>query len=186
MFSRIFSRKRRDDGIASSLYGVIVAQARTPALYADIGVPDSVTGRFEMLLLHVALVTRRLSIGSETTRSVGQGVFDLFCRDMDNSLRELGVSDLKVPKHMRRVGEAYYGRAAAYEPGLASRSVEALASAIGRTVFPDDDRPDPARALAEYALAAADRLTAQAEKEIVEGQPQFPEAGSFALSGAVQ
>lgn len=186
MFSRIFSRKRRDDGIASSLYGVIVAQARTPALYADIGVPDSVTGRFEMLLLHVALVARRLSSADEAARSVGQGVFDLFCRDMDNSLRELGVSDLKVPKHMRRVGEAYYGRAAAYEPGLASRSVEALASAISRTVFPDDDRPEPARAIAKYALAAADSLAAQAEIEIVQGHPRFPDANAFAPSGAVQ
>jgi len=123
MLSRLFRRDRRGEAIASSLYGAIVAQARRPALYAGLGVPDSVAGRFEMVLLHTILVTRRLALAGEAGRAAGQGVFDLFCRDMDHSLREMGVGDLSVPKKMRKVGEAYFGRAAAYEPGLAAGDV---------------------------------------------------------------
>ena len=51
-------------------------------------------------------------------RALAQGVFDAFCRDMDDNLREMGISDQGVPKQMRRVGEAFYGRAQAYEAAL--------------------------------------------------------------------
>ena len=52
--------------------------------------------------------------------ALGQGVFDRFCQDMDDNLREMGVGDLTVPKEMRRMGEAFYGRAQAYRAALAA------------------------------------------------------------------
>src|SRR3990167_1883191 len=143
MLSRLFRRDRRGEAIASSLYGAIVAQARRPALYAGLGVPDSVAGRFEMVLLHTILVTRRLALAGEVGRAAGQGVFDLFCRDMDHSLREMGVGDLSVPKKMRKVGEAYFGRAAAYEPGLAAGDAAVLTEPIGRAGFAEEGGPRP-------------------------------------------
>ena len=51
-------------------------------------------------------------------RSLGQRLFDTFCRDLDDNLREMGVGDLAVPKQMRRFGEAFYGRQAAYLAAL--------------------------------------------------------------------
>ena len=62
MFAR-FRRARLDPAIPSTLYGAIVAQARTPALYTDLGVPDTVEGRFEMVVAHMALALRRLGDG---------------------------------------------------------------------------------------------------------------------------
>jgi len=183
MFSRLFRRGRRDDSTAPFLYGAIVASARTPALYSEIGVPDTVNGRFEMVVLHMALVMRRLDPGGETARATGQTVFDLFCRDMDNSLRELGVSDLKVPKRMRQVGEAYYGRVGAYEPGLTTGNADMLAGAIARTVFAGEDSSRSAKALAAYTIAAADLLAAQDESEIVAARPDFPDVGSLVEVG---
>ena len=180
MFSRLFSRIRHDEDIAASLYGAIVAQARSPALYAEIGVPDSVSGRFEMVVLHVVILARRLKVGSEAARAAGQGVFDHFCRDMDNSLREMGIGDLSVPRHMRNVGEAYFGRAEAYEPGLAGGQGDDLAAAMKRTVFPADSGAASASALAAYALAAAKSLDEQDERDIIAGRPAFPDAGVFA------
>jgi len=107
----LFRRRARPDTI-SSLYGTIVAQARLPCFYREYEVPDTVNGRFDLLILHVTLVLERLADDPQL-RELGQGLFDHFCTDMDQNLREMGVGDLSVPRHMRRVGEAFYGRAQA-------------------------------------------------------------------------
>jgi cytochrome b pre-mRNA-processing protein 3 len=184
MLSRFFPRIRRNEDIGTPLYGTIVAQARAPALYASIGVPDDVGGRFEMVVLHVILLTRRLEQGGEAARAAGQAVFDHFCRDMDNSLREMGIGDLSVPKHMRRVGEAYFGRRSAYGPALSAGDVRSLAEAISRTVFDRASVNWSAELLAAYALAAAECLAEQDEAEIVAGSPGFPDVGRFVPVGA--
>ena len=116
----------------------------------------------------------------------GQGVFDLFCQDMDHSLREMGVGDLTVPKKMRKVGEAYFGRAAAYEPGLAAGDVAVLAEPIGRTVFAEAAGPGAAEALAAYAVAAAETLKAQDEAAIAAAGPGFPDPELFVAAEAAR
>ena len=102
-----FFRRTRDDPSIAPLYGTIVAQARAEALYQRFGVPDTVNGRLEMVLLHVVLLLRRLNEEPDGA-PWGQAVFDLFCQDMDDNLREMGVGDLAVPKEMQRIGEAFY------------------------------------------------------------------------------
>ncbi len=100
---------------------MIVAQARSPAFYRGYGVPDTVEGRLDMIMLHLVLVLRRLNQGQRCRRRwppAGQQLFDRFCQDMDDNFREMGVGDLTVPKEMRRVAEAFYGRAKAYESAL--------------------------------------------------------------------
>ncbi len=59
MILRLFRRTPRVDSIAC-LYGTIVAQARTPAFYQVYGVPDTVNGRLEMIMLHAVLILQRL------------------------------------------------------------------------------------------------------------------------------
>src|SRR3989442_12458453 len=108
MIFHLFRCTPRDDIIAS-LYGTIVAQARAAAFYQNYGVPDTVNGRFEMIVLHAVLLLRRLDAGPDPSRRLGQSVFDMFCSDMDGNLRELGVGDLAVPRTMRRGGEGFYG-----------------------------------------------------------------------------
>ena len=105
---------RAAEAAAAAIYGAVVAQARAPALYARLGVPDSVTGRFEMVVLHTVLTIDRLKRDGERGGALGQHVFDDFCRDMDQSLRELGFGDMAVPKRMKKLGESFYGRAEAY------------------------------------------------------------------------
>jgi Ubiquinol-cytochrome C chaperone len=71
----------------------------------------SVNGRFDLLILHLAIVLDRLVEDSEL-RDMGQALFDRFCEDMDDNLREIGVGDLSVPQEMQRIGEAFYGACA--------------------------------------------------------------------------
>ena len=117
MMFPLFRRRSRQDTI-STLYGTIVAQARLTCFYREYGVPDTVNGRFDLLVLHLVLVLDRLA-DEPQLRELGQALFDHFCTDMDRNLREMGVDDLSVPKQMQRVGEAFYGRAQAYRAGLA-------------------------------------------------------------------
>ena len=81
--------------------------------------PDTVNGRFDLLVLHLWMVLRRLR-SAEGGADLSQALFDHFCDDMDANLREMGVGDLTVPKRMQAFGEAFYGRSAAYDLALAS------------------------------------------------------------------
>jgi cytochrome b pre-mRNA-processing protein 3 len=138
-------------GTIESIYGMIVAQVREPVFYSDLAVPDTVNGRFDLLLLHLWMVLQRLrpmAGGPE----LSQALFDHFCDDMDANLREMGVGDLTVPKRMRAFGEAFYGRAAAYDLALAAGR-EPLAQALCKNIL-DGARLEKARQLAVYAEAA--------------------------------
>ena len=95
-------------GTIEVIYGMIVAQAREPLFYRALGVPDTVNGRFDVLLLHLWMVLRRLRPMADGAANA-QALFDHFCNDMDANLRELGVGDLTVPKRMQAFGEAFYG-----------------------------------------------------------------------------
>src|SRR5437016_6393718 len=141
-----FFRRTRDDPSIASLYGTIVAQARAEALYLRFGVPDTVNGRLEMVLLHLVLLLRRLKEEPDGA-PLGQAVFDLFCQDMDDNLREMGVGDLAVPKEMRRIGEAFYGRQAAYIRALASSDFQGLVEVLKRNVI---EGGESGQALASY------------------------------------
>ena len=102
-------------GTIEAIYGMIVTQAREPLFYRDLGVPDTVNGRFDLLVLHLWMVLHRLK-SMEGAADLSQALFDHFCDDMDANLREMGVGDLTVPKRMRAFGEAFYGRPAARKP----------------------------------------------------------------------
>ncbi len=172
-------RSPRADTIAG-LYGVIVAQARRTVFYLDYGVPDTLAGRFDMIVLHLVLVVRRLRRETAAIRALGQGVFDLFCRDMDHSFREMGIGDLAVPKHMRGVAEAFYGRAAAYEEAI-DRAEGELAAVLARNIFPDAPVP-PACAgrMAGYVRAAIDQLEHHDAESFAQARVSFPDPQAIA------
>lgn len=152
---------RRNDGgeTIQRLYGAIVAQSRDPAYYTIYGVADTIAGRFEMILLHAFLLFHRLKDEGEAGQELGQRVFDAFCRDMDANLREMGVGDLTVPKKMKKVAEAFYGRIGAYEPPVDAGDAGALADAVLRNVYASKEEAAlQARALATYMMEAAGKL----------------------------
>jgi cytochrome b pre-mRNA-processing protein 3 len=155
-------RRSPQTRIIAALYGTIVAQARAPVFYQTYGVPDTVNGRFEMLVLHVVILLNRLRAEPGPVGALGQGIFDYFCSDMDGNLREMGVGDLAVPANMRRIGEAFYGRQAAYEATLAGSDPSALAQVLGRTIFEVDQVTNTgAHRLAAYVLEAVRHLATQ-------------------------
>jgi cytochrome b pre-mRNA-processing protein 3 len=168
--------RRQPKATIAALYGAIVAQARDARFYEGYGVPDTVLGRFDLVVLHLALVLRRLRAGDAVQRALAQGLFDEFCRDMDHNLRELGISDQGVPRQMRRVAEAFYGRAQAYDAALAENGEGALAEALARNVYAEAvEHRLAATQLAAYVRQAAAMLEAQSFDDLVRADVRFPE-----------
>jgi cytochrome b pre-mRNA-processing protein 3 len=143
-------------GTIEAIYGMIVTQAREPSFYRDLGVPDTVNGRFDLLVLHLWMVLRRFK-SIEGDAKLSQALFDHFCDDMDANLREMGVGDLTVPKRMQAFGEAFYGRAAAYDLALVSGSA-ALAQALCKNIL-NGEGIEKARRLAIYVETALEDLS---------------------------
>jgi cytochrome b pre-mRNA-processing protein 3 len=184
----IFRLFRRDPtaGTIDALYGAIVAQARREPFYLAYGVPDTAEGRFDMVVLHLALVCRRLGresgTGETPARGLSQQVFDMFCADMDHNLREMGVGDLTVPKKMRRLGEAFFGRLEVYDRALAASDGEELAAALARNVLGEGEPSASPRRLAAYVREAATRLDSTSLVALTAGQIDFPAPDAVAMA----
>ena len=157
------------------LYGAIVAQARLPVFYAGFGVPDTVEGRFDMIVLHLVLLLRQLPGENGGPSPAGQRLFDRFCRDIDDNFREMGVGDLTVPKEMQKVAEAFYGRAKAYEGALTGDDPAALEAAVARNVFGVTEPPLGARRLAAYMRETSRRFGGQEPQALARGELDFPD-----------
>lgn len=171
---------KRHNPAADALYAALVEQARRPVFYTEFGVPDTVDGRFEMIVLHMFLVLHRLKVepGHE---AFGQDLFDTMFADMDRSLREMGVSDLSVGRHVKNMAKGFYGRVAAYEAGLTDMSGAALADALRRNVYGTlAEAPDPAP-LAAYLRASVAALAAQPVGELTAGRTVFAEPAASGL-----
>ncbi|HWA60014.1 MAG TPA: ubiquinol-cytochrome C chaperone family protein [Caulobacteraceae bacterium] len=148
-------------------------QARAPAPYLTMNVPDTIEGRFELLTLHVVLLVERLKGEGTLGGEVSQALFDAYLRDLDGALREMGVGDLSVGKKMRRLGEAFYGRAKGYAAAFAALPDRGpLADVLARTVTDGAD----ATALAAYADACRRTLAGQSFEALLAGEVRWPEA----------
>ncbi len=150
ILQRLFGRKKLDP--SDALYASIVAAARQEKFYADWRVPDTLDGRFEMMVLHVFLVLDRLRGFGAEADVLKQALTDRFFAEMDAALREVGVGDLAVGKKVRKMAEAFYGRATAYTGGLAKSEPE-LAEALKRNVFAEADATH-VNTLAKWTLKA--------------------------------
>jgi cytochrome b pre-mRNA-processing protein 3 len=171
LFNHLRKPRLPPRGTIETIYGMIVTQAREPLFYRYLAVPDTVNGRFDLLVMHLWIVLRRLR-AIEGGVELSQALFDCFCADMDANLREMGVGDLTVPKRMRAIGEAFYGRTAAYDLAL-SDGAEPLAQALCRNIL-DGQHIEQARHLSAYAEAAIASLESRDDGALRAGSWSFP------------
>lgn len=174
-----FARKRRNRQIVDELYRQLTAKARNPVFFAQMNVPDSVMGRFEMLSLFMVLFFRRTDHAGPAVKQLAQDMVDTFFEDIDHSLRELGVGDVSVPKRMKKLARMFYGRANAYGPALARCDVEALTEALARNIHPaanasKTEEPALSRAdthaLASAVIALDGAMMKTAEDDLLDGR----------------
>ncbi len=164
----------RDEG--RRLYEALALQARLPVFYAELGVPDSVDGRFEMLCLHAHGLFHRLRGRGEAADRLGQATYDAMFAGLDAALREMGVADLGVGRRIKIMTEALNGRIHAYDAALASEDAGALPAAIRRNVYgtvsPQDHQ---VQALAAYQRALRAGLAAADDASLLAARVPFPQ-----------
>jgi cytochrome b pre-mRNA-processing protein 3 len=158
---------------AELAYSRVLEQARQPGFFIDCGVPDTVDGRFELICLHAFLYLHRLKREQKQAAPLGQRFFDTMFADFERSLREMGTGDLSVGREVKRMAEAFYGRVAAYEQGLAEGDA-VLQPALARNLF-GTAPANPARieAMAGYVRREAARLNDEGAAELLAGRLSF-------------
>lgn len=181
MILKNFFSSRRHDASVRRTYEAIVAQARQRRFYAELGVPDTVTGRYDMIVLHTVLVLHRLSGHEADAGDFSQELFDELFRDMDRSLREMGVGDLSVGKKVRKMVEVFYGRSDAYRAAIGRADGdgdgddgEALKSVLQRNIYAGIMDAPGLEVLTSYVLAAHCDLAQQSLDSIIAGNIAFP------------
>jgi cytochrome b pre-mRNA-processing protein 3 len=168
--------RRANRNLIDQLHGKIVAAARRPALYADLGVPDTFEGRFEMVTLHAGLVMRRLMKNSDAGAELAHELADSVFRHFDVALREMGLGDIAVAKRLKRMAEAFYGRNKAYGEGLDEPGSDRLSGALARNVYGAAAvaLAPMAPRLAQFVRAAADALDRTPVETLAAGEVEFP------------
>lgn len=148
LFQRIFG-KHND---AAALYAGVVARGRAVHWYAQGGVADTIDGRFDMIAAVLSLVLLRLEAerGGEVASTE---LAEAFVDDIDPQLREIGIGDVTVGKHMGKMMSMLGGRLGAYREGLAEGSIDA---ALLRNLYRDTHPGEPALAHTRAALLEFD------------------------------
>jgi cytochrome b pre-mRNA-processing protein 3 len=174
MLRKLFGRSENAGRTAAiSLYEQIVAAARQPAFYAHWNVPDTPLGRFEMISVHMVLFLHRVRGEAGDLQRIAQILTDEFFLDVDHSLRELGISDVGVPKRIKKLARMFYGRAKSYSDALDSGDRVALAAAVARNVRPDVTDWAETSAIAHYMQRASSNLASQPLTAFADGQVRF-------------
>ena len=138
LLHRLFGRSD-DNEAMRPLYDAVIARGRARHWYVDGKVPDTIDGRFEMIAAILALVVARLEMETERRHNVAW-LIELFVTDMDSQLREIGIGDMVVGKHIGRMMSALGGRIGAYRDGLRDGIFEA---ALIRNLYRGAE-PEPA------------------------------------------
>lgn len=163
---------------AETLYAAVMAAARRPGLYLDLGAPDTMEGRFEMLTLHAGPVLRRLEAlgkaGDPRSAELSKELADAIFRHLDATLREQGVGDLAVPKRMKKYAGHFYGRLNAYDEALATGDEDALRRALARNALGDPDHVEAAEGLRALLVATRAAMEAAPAAAFFGGEPPFP------------
>ena len=177
-----FAGRARRERSGFALYAGCVRAARDPWYFRELGVPDTLDGRFDLVGLFAALLIRRLRREKEG-QMMAQAVFDAMFADMDMNLREMGVADLSVGKRVRAMWEAFHGRALAYQPALDAGDAAALAAALARNVWRGAAPAGSADRLARLAMAQAGALDGQDLAALQSGDVVFLPPVEMAGSG---
>lgn len=180
MIFGLFGRKKTNRRIVDDLYATLTEAARHPRFYEDMGAPDTVMGRFELVAIHMVLFLRSSAKGSPALKDLTQDIVDAFFQDLDHSIREIGIGDVGVPKRMKKLARMFYGRLEAYGSALDADDRAALAAALARNIHPsrgDGPIPPGMTALADHLFALSAYFDTIAEEAILTARMVVPPPG---------
>ncbi|OYR18818.1 ubiquinol-cytochrome C chaperone family protein [Brucella thiophenivorans] len=164
------------------VYETIVAAARQKRFYAQFQVPDTPLGRYEMLSVNIFLTLHRMKGENSALMPLAQDIADEFFKDVDHSLRELGIGDQGVPKRMKKLARMFYGRVSSYGAALDADDKVGLAAALTRNIRPDLELWPHSHYLSEYVIACRDLLSKTEDQALAAGDICFINADEMAFA----
>lgn len=174
MIFGLFKKKKHNQVIVERQYAALTSAARIPFFYSDLGVPDTVMGRYEMLSIVMILFFRRTAKSSTSGQELAQEIVDAFFQDLDHSIRELGIGDQGVPKRMKKLAGMFYGRLETYAKALDAGDRQELAKSLARNIYPENQSAPDMTRLAEWMVEAERDLAATTEDDISRGSAVIP------------
>jgi cytochrome b pre-mRNA-processing protein 3 len=175
MFRWFAGRAARKEA-AEKIYDAIVAQSRNPNFYIRCGVPDTLSGRFDMLVIHMFVVLQILKLGGREGQLLAQEIVEAFIREMDTMVRDLGVSDRNVPKEVRKIAQLFYGQLLAYSTALQRNDSKGLASEVWKSFQSADgasQQPVASDSLATYIQQSIKAIQEMPLNMLLQGNIRF-------------
>lgn len=174
MFGRLFANPSKS--VPHDLYGRVVTQSRKTVFYEELGIPDTVSGRYDILSLHLFLLSHALTkFDNPLAGPLNQEIFDIFTTNIDDALRQLGIGDTSVPKRKKRLIHQFYGHISAFERVLEDCDEMNLCKQVDARFYGSADQAS-ADALARYMIAANNKLLATPFDEILQGRFDWPDS----------
>ncbi len=171
----MFFKKKKYETVINDVYQKIVNYSRNKIFYTKYKVPDTIDGRFDMLILITILIVFRLSKIKDEGAELSQKIFDIIFRDLDFSLRELGAGDVSVAKNMRKLISSYMGRQKIYVKAFKNNDKDYLATAFKNNIFRNNDSDNRLiLLLSKNILTIIDKLESVDDKKMLEGNFNLP------------
>ncbi len=159
---------------AAALYAACADEVRRETYYDELAVADTVDGRFDLMALMISLLVLRLNrLNTKAGHALAQDLTDTLFADMEESLRNMGVSDEGMRYRIRDMIQAFMGRMRAY--GDAESDDALWVAALGRNVYREKGAPGMAEALAARIRALRARLADTPDAPLLLGQFGFSE-----------
>jgi cytochrome b pre-mRNA-processing protein 3 len=181
---RWFAERTARREAAEKIYDSIVAQSRNPVFYVRCGVPDTLSGRFDMLVIHMFIVMQNLKMGGTEGELLGREIVEAFVKEMDSMVRDLGVADLQVPNEVRKIASLFYGQLVVYTEAVNKKNRAALSDAVWRSFQSGDETANVAATeIADYIFGAIKNIREMPLNLLLQGHLNFPEV--YGLKQAV-
>ena len=170
----MFFKKEKYETISNDIYQKIVKFSRNKIFYTKFNVPDTIDGRFDMLVLITIIVVFRLSKIKDEGIKLSQKIFDIVFKDLDFSLRELGAGDVSVANNMKKLISSYMGRQKIYLKAFKNDDEKFLAMAFKNNIFRNNDQKENLIILLSINIFKINKkLHLIEDKKILEGDFEF-------------
>lgn len=161
-------RRKTMTAAAVAWRDAILSRSRTPALYHDGLLADTLDGRFEAVTLVATSALRRIRQVEPDGRLLADRVYRALFSSFDHALREEGVGDSSIARKMRKMGEEFFGLARAMDEAIQSEAAEdMLTDVLKRNIQSDEAK---ARALAHFVLETDRAMSALSDTQARSGQ----------------
>ena len=168
-----WSKRKLNNRSATEVYQSLVQASRDRFLFEVVGVPDNPQGRFESLILHMFLLQRRLG-ATKSGELLAQALMDRMSDDLDRSIREMGVGDLRVGKNVKSLFKMVNQRFHLYEGSFDKDEQMAAALEVVFSVGAQTQKSIEINLLNMYLASFARKLSEYSDTDIVKANFSFP------------